>query len=544
VIEDLREFPHGTTVTADICLIGAGAAGITIAREFAGSQLRVCLVEGGGLEYEYQESQALYRGANVGVPISLEGGRLRYFGGSTNHWGGRCATLDDIDFRRRDWIPHSGWPINRTDLDPYYARARKIAGFSGNWLSNAETISYLKDALPPINQEWLKPFLWHFTPAMKDALVWKWANAYGRVLRESSNIRTILHANFTAFSTEDDRTHVKSVTVTSLNGVSASIAAKTFVLCCGGIENARLLLLGAEQNAGGFGNKNDLVGRFFMQHSRGPAGLIVSSDRMSRVQEQFNILRGSDGLEVEVGLTLTPQVLEKERLLNCSAVLQYQGDQESGVTAAQDIWRSLLTGRWAPDMGEKVGRIAENFGEFVHALEQRISSGHSLALEGARGMPSRSAIILLDLEQAPDPDSRISLGQNRDALGLRQVETNWRLGELERRTAAKFTSYIASEFARLGIGRCRVEPWLQDDRIPMTDALQETYHYIGTTRMADDPRQGVVDRTCAVHGMDNLYVAGSSVFPTAGHANPTLTIVALALRLADMIRGEPDPASR
>jgi choline dehydrogenase-like flavoprotein len=536
VIEDLRELPQGTTVTADICLIGAGAAGITIARELAGSTLRVCLVEGGGLQYEYQESQELYRGDNVGAPISLEGGRLRYFGGTTNHWGGRCATLDEIDFCRRDWIPHSGWPIERTELDPYYARARKVAGFASSWLSDADTLSYLKDALPSINQEWLKPFLWHFTPAMKDAPVWKWANAYRMVLQDSSNIRTLLHANFKAFSTALDRTRVNSVTVASLNGVSATIAAKTFVLCCGGIENARLLLLGAEQNAGGFGSKNGLVGRFFMQHSRGPAGLVVSAERMSRVQEQFNILRGPDGLEVEVGLTLNPQILENERLLNCSAVFQYQGDPDSGVTAAQDIWRSLLTGRWAPDMGEKVGLIAEDFGAVVHGLEQRLSSGHSLALEGSRGVPSRSAIILLDLEQAPDPDSRISLAQDRDALGLRRVETNWRLGELERRTAARFTGYIAAEFARLGIGRCRLEPWLQDERTPITDALQETYHHIGTTRMADDPREGVVDRNCAVHGMDNLYVAGSSVFPTAGHANPTLTILALALRLADSLR--------
>jgi choline dehydrogenase-like flavoprotein len=121
-------------------------------------------------------------------------------------------------------------------------------------------------------------------------------------------------------------------------------------------------------------------------------------------------------------------------------------------------------------------------------------------------------------------------------LGLRRVETNWRLGELERRTAARFIGYVAAEFARLGIGRCQIEPWLQNERIPMTEALQETYHYIGTTRMSDDPRAGVVDRNCSVHGMDNLYVAGSSVFPTAGQANPTLTIVALALRLADHLR--------
>lgn len=536
MIEDLHDLPQGTKLTADICLIGAGAAGITIARELAGTALRVCLVEGGGMQYEYEDSQSLYAGDSVGAPVALEAGRLRYFGGTTNHWSGRCAPLDEIDFRRRDWIPHSGWPIDRAELDPYYARACKVAGFSSSWRSDADTLSYLKIALPAINEERLRPFLWHFTPGIQDDTAWRWAIAYRSILQESSNIQTLLHANFAGFSTEKNRTHVRSMKVKSLNGASAEISAKKYVLCCGGIENARVLLLGAEQNAGGFGNDNDLVGRYFMQHSRGASGLIVSAERLSRVQEQFNILHGADGLDVQIGLTWAPQTQEKERLLNCSAVLQYQGDPDSGVTAAQDIWRSLLTGHWDPDIGDKVGIIAGDFGAVAQGVERRLSSGHSLVYEGSAGIPSRSAIILLDLEQAPDPESRVSLAPERDALGMRRVQANWRLGELERRTAATFTSYIAAEFARLGIGRCRVDPWLQDDRIPMTDALQETYHYIGTTRMADDRREGVVDRDCAVHGMDNLYVAGSSVFPTAGQANPTLTIVALALRLADRLK--------
>ena len=296
MIEDLRELPSGNNLTADICLIGAGAAGITIAEELAASGQRICLVEGGGMQYEYLESQSLYRGSNVGAPVSLEAGRLRFFGGSTNHWGGRCAPLDDIDFRQRSWIAHSGWPIERSDLLPYYARACKAAGFTSPWLSDADALSYLKVALPPLNENWLKPFLWHFTPAMQDAEVWKWANAYGSVLRESKNVHVLLHANFSAFSTGEDRNRVRSVTVNSLSGVSATISATKFVLCCGGIENARLLLLGAQQNSGGFGNANDLVGRYFMQHSRGPAALVVSAERMSRVQEQFNILRGPNGL--------------------------------------------------------------------------------------------------------------------------------------------------------------------------------------------------------------------------------------------------------
>lgn len=536
MIDDLRQLPPGSTISADICLIGAGAAGITIARELAGSALRVCLVEGGGSQYEYQESQQLYAGNSVGVPVALEAGRLRFLGGTTNHWGGRCATLDEQDFRQRDWIPHSGWPIDRAELDPYYLRARQVCGFSSPWLSDQDTLSYLNVTLPAFNQEWLRPFLWHYTPVMKDAPAWHWATAYGPLLQQSSNIRTLLHANFAAFTTSGDRTRVRSLTVQSINGVSARIDAAKFVVCCGGIENARLLLLAAEANSGGFGNNHDLVGRFFMQHPRGPSGLIVSPGLMSQTQAQFNLLLGRDGLVYEVGLTMAPQLQQQERLLNCSGVFQYQGDPDSGVAIAQDIWRSLKDGKWPPDIGDKVGRVAADFGDVVRGLEHRIAAGHSMDLEGSNGIPSRSAILLLDLEQAPNPESRITLAAERDVLGLKRVQANWQLGEMERRTAARFASFVGAEFARLGIGRCRIEPWLQDDRLPMRTALHETYHYIGTTRMADDPSAGVTDRNCAVHGMQNLFVAGSSVFPTAGQANPTLTIVALALRLADHLK--------
>jgi choline dehydrogenase-like flavoprotein len=536
VIEDLRQLPPGSTITADICLIGGGAAGITIARELAGSALRVCLVEGGGAQYEYLESQQLYAGTSVGAPVALEAGRLRFLGGTTNHWGGRCAPLDELDFQPRDWVPHSGWPIGRAELDPYYLRAREVAGFATPWLSDRDTLAYLNVSLPQINEQWLRPFLWHFTPVMKDAPAWHWATAYGPLLQQSSNIRTLLHANFAAFTTSDDRTRVRSLSVRSMNGVSATINATKFVICCGGIENARLLLLAAEANGGGFGNRNDLVGRFFMQHPRGPAGLIVSPGLMARTQEQFNILLGRDSLVVEVGLTLAPQLQQQERLLNCSGVLRYQGDPDSGLATAQDIWRSLQSGKWPPEIGEKVGRVAGDIGDVVRGLKQRVAAGHSMDFEGSKGIPSRSAILLLDLEQAPNPDSRVTLAPERDALGLRRVRVNWQLGELERRTAARFTGFVGAEFARLGIGRCRMEPWLQNDQIALTSALAETSHYIGTTRMADDPGAGVTDRNCAVHGMQNLFVAGSSVFPTAGQANPTLTIVALAVRLADHLK--------
>lgn len=535
MIDDLPALKPGLAVDADVCLIGAGAAGITIARELAGSALRVCLVEGGGLKYE-TESQLLFDGSNAGLPVALQGGRLRFLGGTTNHWGGRCATLDDGDFRPRAWVPNSGWPLARAELEPYYERARAVAGFREPWRDDAATFALLKAVMPDLDAQRVRPYLWHFAPSTAESGVWNWRTAYRSVLEEARNLRVLLHANVKSFTTSADGSRVQRLAVVAPNGVAATVTARTFVLCSGGIENARLMLLGAEQTGSAFGNAHDVVGRYFMQHARGPSALLVGAESLSGMQERFNVLRGPNGMEYEIGLTLAPQAQEAQGLLNCSAVLQYQGDPDSGAAAAQEIWRALLDGHWAPEMGEKVWRVADDLGAFARSVRQRLASGHSLAKDGAAGIPSRSAVILLDIEQTPDPQSRITLADERDALGLRRVRTDWRFSAQERRTAAAFTDMLAAEFGRLGIGRCRTEPWLRDGGPPMADAVGETYHYIGTTRMAEDPRVGVVDRDCAVHGMRNLYVAGSSVFPTGGHTNPTLTIVALALRLADHLR--------
>jgi choline dehydrogenase-like flavoprotein len=411
-----------------------------------------------------------------------------------------------------------------------------VAGFTSPWLSDEQTLSYLGVDLPKVNPDWLNPFLWRWAPVAQDLGVRNWGRAYRKLLGESQNVKVLLHANFKAFAAEEDRSRVRSMTVSSLNGNSATISAKHYVICCGGIENARLLLLGAAQNSGGFGNQNDLVGRYFIQNAHGESGLLVSAERFSGLQDQIDIMVGPDGHTVEVGLALSAKVQEEQGLLNCSAMLQFQGDEESGVIAAQDIWRSLLTGRWADDMGVKVARIAADAGSFARTLKYRLSSGHHIQMGGSANLPSRSAIIVLNVEQAPDPQSRISLSTEKDALGLQQVKADWRLGEAERKTSAVFTKLLAAEFARLGIGRCQLYPWLQDSSIALTSYMPDYMHYLGTTRMTDDAREGVVDRNCAVHGMKNLYVAGSSVFTTAGHAHPTFTIVALALRLADHLK--------
>ena len=319
------------------------------------------------------------------------------------------------------------------------------------------------------------------------------------------------------------------MTVRALNGVAVTIEAEKYVLCCGGIENARILLLESQRNSGGFGNDHDRVGRYFMQHLRGYAGLVVNAERLSRVQDQFNVLRDPDGLLIEVGLTLTPEIMEREALLNGSSTLQYQGDPESGVTAGQDIWRALQDGHWPPGIGDKVGLIAEDFGEVAQVLGRRLATCDTLA---SGGVPSKSALLLVDLEAAPDPESRVLLSDDRDALGLCRVKTDCRHGEFERRTATRLASLV---------GR-NLHVWASAAYASNAGSGTSGASARGSPALLwHDPHVGRSTRWCRRSQLHRAWdgkslCSRSSVFPTAGQANPTMTIVALALRLADHLR--------
>jgi choline dehydrogenase-like flavoprotein len=524
MIEDLGQLGEGPPIEADLCLVGAGAAGITIARALSGSGLALCLVESGGLEFE-AETQALYGGESVGLPEQgFEIGRLRFFGGTTNHWGGRCTPLAPLDFAPRSWVPHSGWPISRRDLDPYYQRARAVCGLDGP-AEPVQMLSSIGVTPPPLPTTSLAPQVWEHTPDH-----WSFGSVYREELRRAGDVRVLLHANLTRIAATPERNAVTDITVTALTGVAREIRARGYVLCCGAIENARQLLSTAESGAPALGNRYDLVGRFYMDHFRGQVATLVTGDPQPEIEAVFNYFIAPGRRLYQVGLELSPEAQRAQGLLNASAVLDYEGDPRSGIAEAQAIWRALQQGQWGPDIGERVWRVLSDMDGVAATIRRRLIDGRHPV------MPLKAGLIVADIEQAPNPESRISLSGDRDALGQRRVRVDWRAGALERRTAEYAARAIGAALLRLGFGRCRVESWLLDDAPPSALALGETFHQAGTTRMAADPRCGVVDADCRLHGVANLYLAGGSVFPTCGHANPTLTIVALALRLADHLK--------
>ncbi|HET8726759.1 MAG TPA: GMC family oxidoreductase [Alphaproteobacteria bacterium] len=521
MITDFADVDPGATLRADICIVGAGAAGITLARAFAGGRSSVLLLESGGLEYE-EETQALYDGQCTGTPHGyLVAGRLRFFGGTTNHWSGRCAPLDPVDFEVREWVPFSGWPITHRDLDPYYDGARAVCGLPVG-IEPWAVLNEFGIEPPACDPDRLRTQIWQQSAPVR------FGTAYRRELQDAENVRVLLHANVVRLAS-DDGALVDHVDVRSLGGATARVEAQVYILCCGAIENARVLLNSTTAGGVALGNRYDLVGRFYTEHGRTRTGVLVT-DRSAFLQTVYNNRFRADGAHYEIGVALGEAAQREARALNASAVFEYHGDPESGVTAGREIWRELQRGHWADDLGEKLWRVARDLDDVIDSLRRRVVEGLPTA------MPLAYAVLRTDIEQAPNPDSRVTLSDDRDALGQRRVHLDWRLTDLDRRTARVFTRTVLTEFARLGLARGRIEPWLEDDQNDWTDHVSSTSHQMGTTRMAADQKQGVVDASCRVHGTGNLYVAGSSIFPTVGHANPTLTIVALALRLADHLK--------
>lgn len=501
---DARTLPDRTRLEADIAIIGAGPAGITLARALGGGHRSVCLLDAGGVEHD-QQVQALYDGESVGIDYPVIIHRLRMFGGSSNHWGGFCRPLDPIDFEVRDWVPHSGWPFGIDTLDPYYGPASGIVEITPDRFADSTywEMATGERQIPPVTGRMQLRYV-HFSPPTR------FGERYGPELRATVNTRVVLNANVTNIAATADGRHVARLDVRTLTGLQHTVQARTYVLATGGLENARMLLLSDDVVSAGLGNQNDLVGRFFMEHPHLPGfGEIVVAD-LARLPTIYRRRVIVDGRAANAAFNPSEAFLREQRLLNATFMAGEAGTYRAGLPAE---------GEHAARHVEMLSAARRFLADGPDAVDPAVL-GHWLGLG-------------CSCEQAPNPDSRVSLSPQRDVLGLRKLRLDWRLTGQDRRSVVRHMRSLAMEFGALGIGRLLMH--VEDDGV-WPERVDGGSHHMGTTRMHDDPRQGVVDGNCRVHGIDNLYVAGSSVFPTSGAANPTLTIVALALRLADHLK--------
>lgn len=553
MIIDANTVPKHTALESDVCIVGAGTAGMTLAREFTGEGFRVCLLESGGLEPD-KDTQALAWGEIVGNPDhSLDTARPRYFGGSTNRWhiaaADRCdrarmRPLDAIDFQRRDWVPYSGWPIDKAHMDPFYERAQAVC--------RIEPPSYeLEDWERPQTAPHLQ-----FAGDRVRTVIFKFGSRdpfikeYAEQVTRAENITTCLNANAVEIETDGKASQVTALRVATLQGNSFRVSSRLFILAAGGMEIPRLLLASNRVQREGLGNRHDLVGRFFMQHLHfWPSGIFVpSSQDIFKSTALYNGIHVVNGVPIIGKLGLSEEVQRSEGLLNYAAQLspaivlraslyQYPGVHSRGVRSLRTLRSALRNGKLPEDLNGHLRNVLTDVSDVTGAVYRHFKSQ-------AFGVVDKKRVRIFQLqnmsEQSPNPESRVTLAKERDRLGLPRVRLDWRISPSDIRSVIKAQEILDGEFRRAGLGRLYIQ--LNEDVSP--HLIGGGFHHMGTTRMSADPAKGVVDADCKMHGISNLFVAGPSVFPTGGYANPSLTIVALSVRLADHIKrllGEGGP---
>jgi len=525
MVHDFRDQAASEFLEADVCIIGGGAAGIAIAREFIGSRHRVLLLEGGGYKRE-PRLQKLYQAASVGEHYyqPLDACRSRYFGGSTNCWGGICTPLDPIDFEERPWIRWSGWPISWSDLAPFLLRAHRVCS-TGPFLYGPGAWEQIGLNAHLFDPSRFRPFVWQFNS--RDEYDLSFGRRFRSELRRSSNVDVFLNANVTELIPHENGEAIELARVQTLGGATHHVRARRFILACGGIENPRLLMASQRADPMGIGNERGLVGRFFHEHLQLPCGLLVAPDGGSEAVRYSRLYR-LGGTACLPGLGLAPAAQAESRVPNVSLSIDPLYDREGAFIALQKLRSDFKARRIDQDTLKRLWRVGTQFSDWAPEVWRRFVQG-----DRPHGHP-RQFIVFARSEQTPNPASRVTLSGDADELGMPRAVLDWHTSECDRHGIRLAASHALHEFGRLGIGVIIEADWLSGSDWP--DDLAGGPHHMGTTRMSADPRTGVVDRNCKVHRVDNLYIAGSSVFPTGGHANPTLSILALALRLADHVR--------
>ena len=527
---DLNELEDGSSIEADLCIVGSGPAGASIAKEFAGSKVQVLILEGGGLEQTLAD-QALYDFENVGAIRTTPQDRIRnrMIGGSSHTWSGRCTSFDDIDFESRAWLPHSGWPINLADIYPFLDRSKKYLGIGPNIYDDRLWKELgISPPRPRINSTFLKSQFWQDSRDNRTREPVRFSRTLAEI--NEPNVRLLMHANVTHINAGEHGARVESLDVRTLDGRRAKAKANAIVLACGGLENARLLLASNKLTRKGVGNSHDLVGRYLMDHPGCTLGWF-EPPRCVPIQSRFGyyLLDHEEGRNrYFFGLMLSPEIQRKEQLLNCAAFLN-EGP------STDEPWNALKRLVGAGAERHRINR-ARDATVVIGGLPRLLSNVYRrVARRRAPILKTDELSLYCLVEQTPDPSSRVTLAQKTDALGMPLLRIDWRIGDLERRSVLRLSDLIGSELRRAGLPEHFRNSQLLHDTNWRCQFIDRA-HPSGTTRMSDSPKQGVVDRNCKVHEVDGLYIAGSSVFPTAGHANPTLMIVALAIRLADWLK--------
>jgi len=492
---DARSVPKGSTIETDLAIVGGGPAGIALALGLAGAPFRILLIESGGMEFD-AATQRLYAGVETGVSyIPLENTRLRYLGGCSNHWGGWCRPLDPVDFETRDWLPWSGWPFPRSEIEPYFARAQSLVE-AGPFIYD-DSKSWTKALGAPLRlaNGGVYTTYFQFSKQRGDVLPTHFGKRYAEDLTHIGNLTVYLHANVTGLRLAHDARSLARLDMATLAGNRFAVKPKITVVATGGIETPRLLLASDGVMRKGVGNAHDLVGRFFADHPiPGQTATLVIFD--GRIAPYYQLTQSANGANFRAAFAPSDSFRRSHRMHGALATVEGEV-QLDGVGQAA---------------------VAETAGAL-----------------GVDPSNMRAFTLGCGMELAPDPDRRLTLTAEKDALGMPRLKLDMRVSDDD------FSRYRATlrELGRQLLGaRTGMIRFLHNSREEWLSVMDWGNHHMGTARMHRDPRQGVVDADTKVHGVNNLYLAGSAVFPTYGATNPTLNLLALVLRLGDHLKAK------
>ena len=545
---DARQLAPSKEILADVCVIGAGPAGMTLAREFLGADITVNVLESGGDAHD-ADVQRLSEGELSGhVYEPHESTHMRQIGGTANHFilrmtdnefGYRYTPLDDIDFEQRDYLPHSGWPIKKSDLDPYYARVQDVCGI-GHYDYAAQYWARENFELLAFDASKAYSSVFMFGPTKK------FSRTFPDLIASSQNVHLYAFATVVELICGDDGTTIEAAIVRRFDGQEIVFKAKHFIVAANALQTPRLLLNSTRYHKNGIGNQHDNVGRYFMDHHLVPSGNFVMHDPKTINRMAFYDMQGIDGCSILGRINLSPEKMRKEGLRNLSAMLFPMPWNAADLEAMNSFNHLKIQlrwhwDRWPKDFGKHLMHIFRGRNRVFRAIYENVRYGVPFLVGLGRGGWSRIANnenkydrleVLALVEVSPNPVNRVTLVEDKDALGCQKIKLHYICAEEDIDSLKRSQTIIGEAFEATGLGRY-APPKVAAD---VMKTLTGTHHMMGTTRMSDDPKTGVVDRDCCVHGMQNLFIAGSATFPTGGYANPTLTNLALSIRIADKVK--------
>lgn len=541
---DAYDLQSGQHLSTTVCIVGAGAAGITIALKLAEAGIDVILIESGGMNIE-EDTQSLYQGHVVDEKLHSppDKYRQRRFGGSTTIWGGRCMPFDPIDFERRDYINESGWPIDYKDVADYYPEASQLCEIGE---PDFKIDIFQKDA-PNIINGFVSDVV-STQGIEKFSCPTNFANRYGHRLAAYSNLRVILHANCTSIELIESGQRVDYLQIKTLKNTTFRVYAERVIIAMGGLETPRLLLASKSVNSKGVGNDYDVVGRYYMCHMAGNIGNIKINAPIKDVYHNYYL--SPEGVYSRRRFSLFENIQREQKIGNMIARLHFPKISDPvhkiGVLSSLYIVKNLISYEYGKRLNDGSIKPFEYIKHLFNIVTDPIDIFKFLThwvtkrTFADRKFPSiilsnRNNLFSFDVhgEQEPNFNSRVSLTDATDQLGMPQIKIDWQYTKNDILTVKRTLDIFAEEFERKNIGSVSYDESRLEEELLRFGAYGG--HHIGTARMGSDIKTSVVDGNCKVHSVDNLYISGSSVFPTSSQANPTLTIVAMSLRLAEHI---------